>query len=172
MAMNSQIKYVSVTLVMAAVMVLIGTFSIGVRAIAGEAATVIVEFITLGTVHFGFDSADFESETRAALDRKVELLTNRPELTIVIKGYADSTGPEEYNRKLSEQRAIAVYEYFRAKGVDLERMETVGYGESEPVADNSTREGRALNRRVEIPLDCNEKVRLTKCILWPEPQGA
>jgi len=139
--------------------------------VAMEAAS-SVEFVTLGTVHFGFDSDDFKPETRAALDQKVKLLRKRPELTVVIKGYTDSMGPEEYNRELSERRAMAVYEYFRAKGIAPERMEIVGYGELEPVADNSTPEGRALNRRVEIPLDCNEIVRLAKCILWPEPQGS
>lgn len=130
------------------------------------------EFITLRTANFGFDSDNFKPETRAALDRNVELMNNRPELTVVIKGYTDSTGPEEYNQKLSERRAMAVYKYFRAKGIAPKRMETIGYGESRPAADNSTREGRALNRRVEVPLVCTDKVQLAKCIIWPEARGS
>ena len=84
------------------------------------------------------------------LDENLEGLSNQPDLSIVIQGHTDAIGPEDYNQKLSEQRAQAVYEYFISKGVSSERMQTVGYGESRPVADNSSAQGRALNRRTEI----------------------
>ena len=84
------------------------------------------------------------------LDENLEGLSNQPDLSIVIQGHTDAIGPEDYNQKLSEQRAQAVYEYFISKGVSPERMQTVGYGESRPVADNSSAQGRALNRRTEI----------------------
>ncbi len=126
------------------------------------------EYISLDTVYFDFDKSDLKPEARTALEPSVELLRNRPELTVVIQGYTDQIGTEEYNRKLSERRAMAVYDYFRTKGIPAGRMATAGYGELRPVADNSTRAGRALNRRVGIPLVCTEKVQLASCIVWPE----
>jgi OOP family OmpA-OmpF porin len=126
------------------------------------------EYISLNTVYFGFDKSDLEPEARTALEPSVELLRNRPELTVVIQGYTDQIGTEEYNRKLSERRAMAVYDYFRIKGIPASRMATAGYGEFRPVADDSTRAGRALNRRVDIPLVCTEKVQLASCIVWPK----
>lgn len=67
-----------------------------------------------------------------------------------IQGHTDSTGPEEYNERLGLQRAEAVRRYLHSQGVALDRMATISYGEAAPSADNSTREGRAANRRVEI----------------------
>ena len=115
-----------------------------------EAAAVIPEPITLEGVHFGFDKYELSTQDKMDLDQDLQKLRNQPDLRIVIKGYTDSTGPEEYNQKLSEQRAQAVYDYFTSKGISGERMKTVGYGESDPAADNSTAQGRALNRRAEI----------------------
>ncbi|MCG6981126.1 MAG: OmpA family protein [Deltaproteobacteria bacterium] len=115
-----------------------------------EAAAVIPEAISLEGVNFGFDNHELSPQDKMALDQNLQKLSNRPDLRLVIKGYTDSTGPEEYNQKLSERRAQAVYAYFASKGVSGERMKTVGYGESDPVADNSTAQGRALNRRAEI----------------------
>jgi OOP family OmpA-OmpF porin len=70
---------------------------------------------------------------------------------ITVTGHTDSTGPEAYNQKLSERRANAVADYMaNSLGVDRMRMKVSGMGESSPVADNATREGRAKNRRTEI----------------------
>jgi OOP family OmpA-OmpF porin len=115
-----------------------------------EAAAVIPEAITLEGVKFGFDKYGLSPQDKMNLDQDLQKLSNQPDLSIVIKGYTDSTGPEEYNQKLSEQRAQAVYDYLTSKGISGERMKTIGYGESDPVADNSTAQGRALNRRAEI----------------------
>jgi OOP family OmpA-OmpF porin len=115
-----------------------------------EAAAVIPEAITLEGVNFGFDKYELSPQDKMNLDQDLQKLSNQPEARIVIKGYTDSTGPEEYNQKLSERRAQAVYDYFTSKGISGERMKTLGYGESDPVADNSTVQGRALNRRAEI----------------------
>ena len=84
------------------------------------------------------------------LDQDLQKLSKQPDVHIVIRGYTDSTGPEEYNQKLSERRAQAVYDYLSSKGISGERMKTMAYGESDPVADNGTAQGRALNRRAEI----------------------
>ena len=71
---------------------------------------------------------------------------------IVVAGFTDSTGSESYNQALSEKRAASVASYLKAKGILDARFEVVGFGESSPVADNSTAEGRSLNRRVELSL--------------------
>jgi len=115
-----------------------------------EAAAVIPEAIELDTVNFAFDKHELSPEAKMNLDENLQRLSSQPNVSIVIKGYTDSTGPEDYNQKLSEQRAQAVYDYLASKGVSAERMKTLGYGESNPVTDNSTTQGRALNRRAEI----------------------
>ena len=70
-----------------------------------------------------------------------------------IAGYTDSTGDEAYNQKLGEERAMAVRNYLAMKhNIGLNRLNVISYGESDPVADNKTREGRAQNRRVVIKI--------------------
>jgi len=118
--------------------------------VAVEAAAVIPEAIDLDTVTFDFDKYELSPQAQMNLDQNLEKLSRQPDLSILIKGYTDSTGPEEYNQMLSERRARAVYDYFASKGISGERMKTLGYGESSPVTDNSTPQGRALNRRAEI----------------------
>ena len=118
--------------------------------VAVEAAAVIPEAIELDTITFDFDKHELSPKAKMNLDENLQRLSRQPDLPIVIKGYTDSTGPEEYNQKLSERRAQAVYDYLASKGVSGERMKTLGYGESHPVTDNSTAQGRALNRRAEI----------------------
>jgi len=115
-----------------------------------EAAAVIPEAIQLDTITFAFDKHELSPEAKMSLDENLQRLSGQPNLPIVIKGYTDSTGPEDYNQMLSERRAQAVYDYLSSRGVSAERMKTLGYGESHPVTDNSTAQGRALNRRAEI----------------------
>ena len=71
---------------------------------------------------------------------------------VEVAGHTDSTGSEQYNQSLSERRAATVAQYLEAKGVATQRILTVGMGESRPVADNGTPEGRQANRRVEITM--------------------
>jgi OOP family OmpA-OmpF porin len=118
--------------------------------VAVEAAAVIPEAIELDTVTFDFDKYELSPQAQMNLEENLQKLSRQPDLNILIKGYTDSTGPEEYNQMLSERRAQAVQDYFASQGVSRERMKTLGYGESDPVADNSTAQGRALNRRAEI----------------------
>ena len=75
-----------------------------------------------------------------------------PGLKVQIEGHTDSIGSKEYNQKLSDRRAQAVKEYMVNKGVSASRMTTKGMGESDPIADNHTEEGRAYNRRVEYEI--------------------
>ncbi len=101
-------------------------------------------------MEFDFDKSNIRDEYKPRLDTDVKVLQDNPNMTIMIEGHTDSTGPEAYNQALSERRANSVKDYMVEGGVDAGRMETVGKGESEPVADNGTREGRAQNRRVEL----------------------
>ena len=100
------------------------------------------------TVNFGTNSAQIKPEAYAELDRFAEFLKSAPSARGEIEGHADSTGGEAYNKRLSEKRAEAVKGYVVSRGVDASRLSTRGFGESQPIADNGTPEGRAANRRV------------------------
>ena len=80
----------------------------------------------------------------------MKFLTENRELQMEIYGHTDNVGTETYNQKLSEKRVQAVADYLVQKGIDLARVPAMGFGESQPIADNDTPEGRQLNRRVEI----------------------
>lgn len=113
----------------------------------------IIEDVTINLVEgeFDFDSAVLRPGMEAALDdvaSKINASAGSESLSIV--GHTDSSGPEAYNQGLSERRAQAVADYLASKGVSASSMSVSGMGESSPVADNSTSEGRATNRRVEI----------------------
>ena len=105
-------------------------------------------FDTRLAVYFDTDSAKLKPESFADLDRLVDVLKRVPAIQGVIEGHTDSTGSDAHNQGLSERRAMAVTDYLVEHGVDRARVESKGYGESQPVADNGTAEGRALNRRV------------------------
>lgn len=77
--------------------------------------------------------------------------------SVVIAGYTDDSGDASFNQQLSEKRAEAVKAELVANGADPDKITTVGYGESNPIADNATRDGRAKNRRVEIKVDAKER---------------
>jgi len=103
--------------------------------------------------HFAFDSAVLNAEDKAELDALVPQLLN-PKLAFVtgeIDGHTDNVGPAAHNLELSKRRADAVAEYLKSKGVKFDnRFITQGFGDTKPIADNSTAEGRALNRRASI----------------------
>ncbi len=106
--------------------------------------------IPLKGVHFEVDSADLTSDSTAILDQAVKTLKMKSNLKVEVAAHTDSTASEEYNLELSQRRAKSVYDYLVAHGIDASRLTTKGYGESQPVADNDTEEGRARNRRVEL----------------------
>ena len=101
------------------------------------------------SVHFNFDSDVIWKSSYTHLDRIVNLLRSTP-VNIILAGHTDTTGVGIYNQGLSERRAESVYQYFVCKGIDSEKIKTVGYGESRPLTSNSTKEGRRRNRRVEF----------------------
>jgi outer membrane protein OmpA-like peptidoglycan-associated protein len=86
------------------------------------------------------------------ISRVATIMNKYPDTSIQIIGYTDSTGSEAYNQQLSQQRAISVLNALAAQGVNASRMTAIGMGESNPIADNSTAEGRMLNRRVNIKI--------------------
>lgn len=102
-------------------------------------------------VKFGFDKANLSDDAKAALDAfATQLKTENKNVYIEIQGHTDNIGGEAYNMKLGEQRAEAVKDYLVRQGIPIFRTATISYGETAPVADNHTREGRAANRRVVL----------------------
>jgi OOP family OmpA-OmpF porin len=97
---------------------------------------------------FDFDQAKLLQQGQAALKKLAQNITENDRL--IITGHTDNVGTEEYNLKLSDKRANAVKDYLVLQGISSEQIETEAKGESEPVADNDTDEGRTANRRVEI----------------------
>jgi outer membrane protein OmpA-like peptidoglycan-associated protein len=93
------------------------------------------------------------------LDSLAETLVRYPDTYVVITGHTDAEGSEEFNQRLSEDRAYAVRDHLATRGVSRDRMTANGRGESLPLATNSTPEGRAQNRRVEIEIKPNERLR-------------
>lgn len=106
--------------------------------------------MTLEGVNFEFDKATLSQEDIAIIDRDVATLEKWSNVNVEIAGHTDSRGSDEYNVGLSQRRAEAVRNYLISKGVAAERLSAKGYGESRPVADNATDEGRLMNRRVEL----------------------
>ncbi len=106
--------------------------------------------IILRGVNFAFDKSSISEEARPILDEAVATLKEYGSVRVSVDGHTDSIGSEEYNDGLSMRRATAVRDYLEERGIAGDRMTIAGHGESEPVASNSTREGRAQNRRVEL----------------------
>lgn len=109
--------------------------------------------LVTGLVQFDFDSYAIKPSSFEALDVVGDSLVNPPLDTAIIniEGHTDSSGTDEYNQKLSEQRAWSVKSYLVQKfGIDPNRLIIMGFGERAPVADNATEEGMAMNRRVEF----------------------
>lgn len=101
-------------------------------------------------LHFGFDKYRITEEMTPVLSRAKALLEQDSSATYTISGHTDSTGTDAYNQGLSERRADSVMTWLVDNGIAADRLESVGYGESQPKYDNATSEGRRLNRRVEI----------------------
>lgn len=106
--------------------------------------------VVLDGVNFEFNSAKLEVNAQRLLDRVGQSLLDSPTFTVELQGHTDNLGSDAYNLILSQDRANAVKAYLIGKGVEPERIVARGYGERQPVADNSTEEGRTRNRRVEM----------------------
>lgn len=108
--------------------------------------------IILNGVNFDFDKSTLLPESYVVLDKVVDILNKNKNIQIEIRGYADATGTNEYNQKLSERRAVAVRDYLVSKGIASSRLTPVGYGERNPIESNDTEEGRAANRRMTFKI--------------------
>jgi outer membrane protein OmpA-like peptidoglycan-associated protein len=106
--------------------------------------------VSLPDILFDTNEASLRNEAKVVIAKLAGILLILPELNLRVEGHTDSTGSSDYNQGLSERRAGSVRDFLAQQGIDWQRMIAVGYGLTRPVADNSTREGRAKNRRVEI----------------------
>ena len=106
--------------------------------------------LTLSDVLFDTARAELQPGASMAVDRIAQFMNEYPERRIIVEGHTDSRGSEEYNRRLSEERADAVRDALLDRGISSQRIEVRGLGESYPVASNDTSAGQQLNRRVEI----------------------
>lgn len=104
-------------------------------------------------ITFDVNQSDVKPSFYETLNSVSLVLKEYNKTTISVLGHANSTGSDEYNMQLSQKRALSVSNYLAAQGVNPGRLSAVGYGESRPIADNSTASGRAANRRVEILID-------------------
>jgi outer membrane protein OmpA-like peptidoglycan-associated protein len=112
-----------------------------------------------GDVLFDTGSSSLAPGAFSRIDQLAATLNRYPDTDVIIKGYTDGAGSETSNQTLSEQRADAARRYLIGKGVSPARMTSVGFGESMPLATNSTPEGRQQNRRVEFELRPNQQMR-------------
>jgi outer membrane protein OmpA-like peptidoglycan-associated protein len=101
-------------------------------------------------ISFGSANAKLATKSNAHLDKIVTIMNDNPTLKLKVEGHTDNAGDDEKNMQLSEDRAAAVKAYLVSKGISEDRIESQGFGETMPVADNSTSAGRTKNRRVEI----------------------
>jgi peptidoglycan-associated lipoprotein len=101
-------------------------------------------------IHFALDRADLSPEARTTLAAKAEILRSSPNVSLRIAGHADERGSDEYNLALSKRRAAEARRFLMQQGVDSTRLETVGYGEEEPLDPGSTEPAWAANRRAEF----------------------
>jgi len=103
-------------------------------------------------LYINFDSgkSTIKKESFPVVEQIIEMMNQAPEIKISVEGHTDSEGKNESNLKLSEARAKAVVEAIVNAGIDKSRLSSTGYGEEKPIADNSTTEGKAKNRRVEL----------------------
>lgn len=106
--------------------------------------------VVLPGIQFEFNKAVIKPESESVLIQAYNSLHDHPEIVVEISGHADAIGSDEYNRDLSARRAESVRQWMINKGIAANRLTSIGYGESQPVASNDTEEGRALNRRIEF----------------------
>lgn len=111
------------------------------------------------TVLFDFNKATIRTESEDALQSIVDIMQEYPQTVFHIEGHTDSVGSDSYNMKLSRERAASVKQWLQEHGVPSNRLTSEGYGETQPIATNSTAAGRQENRRVEISLDKDKEMK-------------
>ncbi len=111
-----------------------------------------ISLVMPGNITFESNSGAIKSEFYDVLDSVAIVINEFDKTRVAVSGHTDSTGSDNYNQTLSEKRARSVSDYLRSRQVLTERLDAIGFGERQPIADNSTTTGRQLNRRVEIIL--------------------
>lgn len=119
---------------------------------------IVVTFDETSGVYFDTAKYNINAASQETLNKLIGVFREYPDTNILVVGHTDSAGADEYNMTLSKNRANAVTNYLTQNGVSSGRLTTNWYGEQQPVADNSTAEGRAKNRRVNIAIIPNEKM--------------
>jgi len=126
---------------------------------AAPAPTPVITKVSLeADAYFDFDKATLKQGGKDRIDAEITKLGQVDLNSVIAIGHTDSIGSDAYNQKLSQRRAQAVKDYMVSKGVSADRIQIKGMGESQPVADNKSKEGRAKNRRVEIEFNATQKV--------------
>jgi outer membrane protein OmpA-like peptidoglycan-associated protein len=108
---------------------------------------------------YDVNKATLRPVAKTNLDKMAAILNKYPDTNILIEGHTDGTGSDEHNLELSRNRASSVSNYLAGLGVDPSRFTAMGYGESQPIATNDTNEGRQQNRRVELAIMANDKLK-------------
>jgi outer membrane protein OmpA-like peptidoglycan-associated protein len=110
------------------------------------------ERVVLKNIFFEFNKFDLKDESKVELRKVISFLNKNPKLNVEIGGHTDNVGGKAYNLQLSEKRAKSVMDYLTTNGISVSRLSFKGYGDSIPVADNTTDAGRAQNRRTEFKI--------------------
>ncbi|WP_400073351.1 OmpA family protein [Zobellia russellii] len=110
-------------------------------------------------VYFDTNKSDVKGTSQTTLNSLAKILKDYPKSNVLVEGHTDSAGPDDYNMTLSEQRATSVTNYLISQGIDKSRLETKWYGETQPLGDNTTKEGKAKNRRVELAIVASEALK-------------
>lgn len=108
---------------------------------------------------FDVNSSELKSVPRENLDKLSAILKKYDDTEILVEGHTDSSGSDDYNYKLSGERAQSVSSFLQGKEVSVNRLTVYGYGETQPIADNETDTGRMQNRRVDIAIYANDKLK-------------
>lgn len=110
----------------------------------------VARALSLQVINFAVDKAEIPEVNKPLLDRAAKIMNEVPDMKLMIIGHTDKTASSEYNMKLSQERADAVKNYLVSQGVDASKLMTKGMGEKDPIADNSTDQGKFRNRRIEF----------------------
>jgi outer membrane protein OmpA-like peptidoglycan-associated protein len=132
------------------------------RDIEGAQVTRVGEGIKItfdSGIMFDVNKATLKPASKENLNKLAEILDKYEDTNILLEGHTDASGSDEYNMDLSEKRSKSVGNHLATQGVNPTRFTIMGYGESQPIATNDTADGRQLNRRVEIAIMANDKLK-------------
>ncbi|WP_296403805.1 OmpA family protein [Psychrobacter sp.] len=118
-----------------------------------------IDLVMPGNITFAHDDTTINPSFYNTLDKLASTMAQYDQTSVTVMGHTDSTGTPSYNQGLSERRAQSVAGYLVNRGVSNNRIRTMGYGQSQPVDNNATEQGRANNRRVEIKINAPQSVR-------------